>query len=117
MWLGPKRRQLTDWITQLRVKSTSILIDLQIFRWLEGPIARPTIVIHFFDDFAAEHGLSVQPGNGLIKNLAELSGPAFKLAKISQYLDSTPLRLPTRFPVHMIERLPVGASHASCVWS
>jgi len=27
------------------------------------------------------------------------------------------LRLPLRFPVHMIERLPVGASHASCVCS
>jgi len=84
MWLGPKRGHLTDWTTQLWVKNTGRLTDLRSSPWLEGPIARPTgIGIQFFDDFAAEHGLSVQSGTGLIKNLAELSGPRFKLAEIS----------------------------------
>jgi len=84
MWLGPKSGYLTDWTTQLWVKSTGISTDLQLSPWLEGPIARPTGVgIRFFDDFAAERGLSVQSGTGLIKNLAELSGPGFKLAEIS----------------------------------
>src|SRR5215831_16943582 len=84
MWLGPKRGHLTDWTTQLWVKTTGILTDLQSSPWLEGPIARPTgIGTHFFDDFAAERGLSVQSGTGLIKNLAELSGPGFKVGEIS----------------------------------
>src|SRR5262249_54303596 len=84
MWLGPKHGYLTDWTTRLWVKTTGIRTDLQSSPWLEGPIARPTgIGIHFFDDFAAERGLSVQSGTGLIKNLAELSGPGFKVGEIS----------------------------------
>jgi hypothetical protein len=65
MWLGPKRRQLTDWTTHLCGESTGIFIALQVFRWLEGPIARPTIGMRFFDDFTAAPGLSVQPRTGV----------------------------------------------------
>jgi hypothetical protein len=84
MWLGPKRGHLTDWTTQLWVKTTGTITDLQSSPWLDGPIARPTgIGVHFFDDFAAEHGLSVQAGTGLIKNFAELRGPEFKAADIA----------------------------------
>ena len=82
MWLGAKRGHLTDWTTQQWVKTTGILTDLQFSQWLE--IARPTgIEIRFFDDFAAENGLSVRSGTGLIKNLAELSGSGFKLGEVS----------------------------------
>lgn len=83
MWLGPKRGHLTDWTTQLWVKATGITTDLQSSPWLEGPIAKPTgIGVRFFDDFAADSGLSVASGTGLIKNLAELSGTDFRLEDI-----------------------------------
>jgi hypothetical protein len=84
MWLGPKRGHLTDWSTQLWVRASGIMTDLQSSPWLEGPIAKPTgIGVRFFDDFAAEHGLSVQSGTGLIKSLAQLSGPGFGLGEIT----------------------------------
>jgi hypothetical protein len=84
MWLGSKRGHLTDWTTQLWVKATGTVTDLRSSQWLEGPIAKPTgIGGRFFDDFAAEQGLSVQSGTGLIKNFAELSGSAFELEQIT----------------------------------
>ncbi|HWC20183.1 MAG TPA: hypothetical protein VG498_24425 [Terriglobales bacterium] len=84
MWLGPKRGHLTDWTTQIWVKTNGVKTDLKSSPWLEGPIAKPTgIGVRFFDDFAAEHGLSVQAGTGLIKNLAQLSGPGLRLEEIT----------------------------------
>jgi hypothetical protein len=84
MWLGPKRGNLTDWTTQLWVKTTGTLTNLRLSPWLDGPIGEPTgIGVGFFEDFAAEHGLLVQTGTGLIKNFADLRGPDFKAADIA----------------------------------
>jgi len=60
-------------------QSTGVATDLESSPWLDGPIAKPTGVgVRFFDVFAAEQGLSVQAGTGLIKNFAELAGPSFQ---------------------------------------
>ena len=79
MWLGSRRGYLTDWTTQLWVKATGRIIDLQSSPWLDGPTAKVTGVgSRFFEEFAAENGLLVRPGSGLIEDFSALRGPAFR---------------------------------------
>ena len=42
IWLGAKRGQLTDWITQLWVRHTGTRVAVSGGHWLSGPSAPTT---------------------------------------------------------------------------
>jgi hypothetical protein len=73
MWLGKKRGHLTDWTTQLWVRSTGQRVNLDLHPWLKGPIGKPTgIGSDFFHQLADEQNLTVETGRGLIKDFNQL---------------------------------------------
>jgi hypothetical protein len=78
IWLGPKRGFLTDYVTQLWVKTTGRAIDLHECPWLEGPVGKPDgIGPDFFEELAKQESLCLQSGHGLLRNFGDLRGPAF----------------------------------------
>jgi len=84
MWLGLQRGYLTDWTTQVWVKTSGRKTDLKSCPWLQGPIAKPTGIGNmFFESFAQEQGLEARPGAGLIRNFAALAGPQFKAEEVA----------------------------------
>ena len=84
MWLGTRRGYLSDWTTQLWVKATGKAILLQSSPWLNGPVAKATGVgARFFDDFAAESGLLLSPGTGLIRDFLALGGTTFRAESVA----------------------------------
>ncbi len=73
MWLGTKRGYLTDWTTQLWVKSTGKRVSLDDHPWLHGPIGKPTgIGSDFFHELANEQNLTVERGRGLFEDFNQL---------------------------------------------
>jgi hypothetical protein len=78
IWLGTSRGSLSDWLTQLWVRSTGRSIPPKDLDWLSGPTG-PTQGIgpRFFDDDASRAGfeiLPVQPPPGLVPDLAASLG-------------------------------------------
>jgi hypothetical protein len=73
MWLGTKRGYLTDWTTQMWVKSTGKRVSLDDHPWLHGPIGKPTgIGSDFFHELANEQNLTVERGRGLLEDFNQL---------------------------------------------
>lgn len=87
IWLGAKREYLSDWVTQRWVQLTGKRIDIEREFWLQGPVGNTTgIGLNFFDEFAAESGLTVQRqvGNsGLINDFNLLTASDFAPSTIS----------------------------------
>jgi hypothetical protein len=75
LWLGDKRGNLSDWLTQQWVRATGRRIELVDNSWLVGPIGNARLIgQEFFADYAKEHSLEIaQAGpRGLIQDFREL---------------------------------------------
>jgi hypothetical protein len=81
IWLGERRGELVDWVTQRWVQITGRRVPLADAPWLAGPVGSVRgIGVDFFERWAASQGMQVlQPGpaDGLVEGLALLAGPAF----------------------------------------
>lgn len=74
IWLGERRGFLSDYVTQLWVKTTGRRVDLMKEPWLEGPVGTTReIGADFFHSLASREGLLVRPGNGLIQDFSKIS--------------------------------------------
>ena len=85
IWLGESRGYLTDWVTQLWVRTTGRRVDLATNRWLDGPVGHARGVgLRFFDDLATQQGLTVRRGgeSGLLPNFAALAAHDFDPANV-----------------------------------
>lgn len=57
LWLGEKRGQLSDWVTQQWVRATGRRITLADHPWLDGPVGDTrSIGSDFFTRYAQRHG-------------------------------------------------------------
>jgi hypothetical protein len=81
MWLGERRGNLIDWLTQKWVQATGRYIDLTRHSWLQGPIGFTRgIGPDFFNKWADAERLVVThytSGKGLIPSFSILAGPSF----------------------------------------
>lgn len=86
MWLGDRRGNLIDWLTQQWVRMTGRRITLASHPWLSGPVGSTRSVgKDFFDTWAAAENLSVaryRSGKGLLPSFIELAGPAFDASTV-----------------------------------
>jgi hypothetical protein len=90
IWLGKRRGYLSDYVTQLWVRSTGRRVRLSEQPWLQGPAGNTRLIgKEFFTDYAKEHGLDVirSGTRGLIRDFEELSGPSNDLSAVA-----TPVR-------------------------
>ncbi len=91
VWLGARRGELVDWVTQRWVQLTGRRIELASAPWLEGP----TGSVHgigpdFFDTFAQRRGLAVLPPSdeaGLVDGLHALASPRFDPTTVAPAID------------------------------
>src|SRR5438128_1837179 len=87
MWLGDRRGNLIDWLTQRWVWATGRRVDLASNPWLAGPVGQTRGVgPDYFDKWAAAENLAVirhQSGKGLLPSFAALSGPEFESSAVA----------------------------------
>jgi hypothetical protein len=80
-WLGSKYGYLTDWVTQIWVKTMGRAIDPLSDSWLLGPVGKARYIgKDYFYELASESDLTVDdssPGRGLIQDFNALSGLTF----------------------------------------
>jgi hypothetical protein len=87
IWLGDKRGNLSDWVTQCWVKATGRRVSLEQKPWLAGPAGSPQgIGRHFFATYATERNLEiVQTGvRGLIPDFSRLTSGNPATAEIAE---------------------------------
>lgn len=74
IWLGEKRGNLSDWVTQVWVRAMGRRIRLRDHPWLDGPVG-PTSGIgkDYFAGYAASKGLSIA-GDGVRGLLRDFNG-------------------------------------------
>lgn len=81
MWLGDRRGNLIDWMTQRWVWATGRRVDLDTAPWLAGPVGETRgIGLDYFDRWAAAENLTVtrhRSSKGLLPSFAALGGPTF----------------------------------------
>ncbi len=86
MWLGDRRGNLTDWLTQRWVCVTGRRTDLAAAPWLAGPVGMARGVgLNFFEKWAAAENLTVtrhRSGKGLLPSFTALSGPDFSSSAV-----------------------------------
>lgn len=87
-WLGERRGDLIDWLTQRWVKLTGKRIALIDAPWLTGPVGAVTgIGADFFARWGPQNGLRVlppSPDDGLLRTLGELAGPTFRPSDVHE---------------------------------
>ncbi len=87
MWLGDRRGNLIDWLTQRWVWATGRCVDLATDPWLAGPVGQTRGVgLDYFDKWAAAENLTVtrhRSGKGLLPSFAALSGPDFDSSAVA----------------------------------
>jgi hypothetical protein len=87
MWLGDRRGNLIDWLTQRWVCTTGRRVNLAAELWLAGPVGQTRGVgLDFFDKWAAAENLTVtryRSGKGLLPSFAALSGPGFDASAVA----------------------------------
>jgi hypothetical protein len=83
-WLGEKRGYLSDWLTQLWVRSTGRGVALAEHAWLDGPCGLTSgIGADFYERLARATGLEIRPSaEGLMRSFAALAGPSFVPAAV-----------------------------------
>lgn len=85
-WLDEKRGYLSDWITQLWVKSSHLKINPLQEPWLDGPKGNPkSIGESFFNEYAMRNNLEVDPGSndsGLLDEFSQLNSQYFDVTKV-----------------------------------
>jgi hypothetical protein len=81
VWLGERRGDLVDWVTQRRVQITGRRVALADAPWLAGPSGSVRgIGPDFFARWGESQGMRVlpsRPDDGLVDGLAALAGPGF----------------------------------------
>ena len=93
IWLGEKRGEAVDWVTQRWVQLTGRRFELATVPWLEGPCgAVRGIGADFFERWGADQGLSVlspDSHDGLFsEGLEALRGPTFEPAEVDSVIDA-----------------------------
>jgi hypothetical protein len=86
IWLGNRRGYLSDWLTQVWVRTTGRRILLADNEWLAGPVGNTGLIgKEFFVDYARHHGLQVgrNKPQGLIDHFIELSGNDNPLERVA----------------------------------
>lgn len=87
MWLGDRRGDLIDWLTQRWVWLTGRRVDLAADPWLAGPVGSTHgIGLDYFDRWAAAEGMVVarhRSGTGLLPSFAALGGPQFDASAVA----------------------------------
>jgi len=82
VWLGERRGDLVDWVTQRWVQITGRRVALADATWLDGPTGSVRgIGADFFSRWGESNGLRVLPPgphDGLVESLGALAGPDFE---------------------------------------
>jgi hypothetical protein len=84
MWLGERRGNFSDWVTQRWVQATGKLVDLQSAAWLEGPVgATRGISADLVNDLARSEDLIPRPAAdaGLLSDFTRLAAADFDPSK------------------------------------
>lgn len=85
-WIDEKRGYLSDWLTQLWVKSSRYKVNVKEEKWLYGPIGEPkTIGESYFNDFAKKNGLLIDSNlsdAGLVNDFSHLDSQHFCTDKV-----------------------------------
>jgi hypothetical protein len=92
LWLGDKRGNLSDWLTQQWVRTTGRQVNLNDQSWLGGPIGGSRLIgKEFFANYAKEHSLEMaQDGSrGLIQNFRDLCPHAGVAAGVRDFYERT----------------------------
>lgn len=85
-WIDDKRGYLSDWLTQLWVKSSRVKINPKTERWLDGPIGEPNIIGEsYFEEFANKNNLMIETGSkeGLVDDFSHLDSKQFSSEKVN----------------------------------
>ena len=92
VWLGQRRGEAVDWITQRWVQITGRRIALDEAPWLSGPCGSVHgIGADFFEQWGQARGLTVlptQPDDGLVPSLSALRGPDFDPDAVHPSIDA-----------------------------
>lgn len=95
IWLGEKRGQLSDWVTQQWVRATGCHISLSDHPWLQGPVGDTrSIGADFFTRYAGRNGYElIESGSrGLIPSFQALeqnSGLASVAQPVKDFYEET----------------------------
>lgn len=91
IWLGERRGELVDWVTQRWVQITGRRVALADAPWLAGPSGSVRgIGADFFAQWGESQGLSVLPparDAGLVEGLGALAGPRFDPRGVHPIID------------------------------
>lgn len=91
VWLGERRGDLVDWVTQRWVQITGRRVALADAPWLVGPTGSVHgIGADFFSRWADSQGMQVMepsPDAGLVTGLAALAGPGFDPHEVDPKID------------------------------
>jgi len=84
MWLGEKRGQLVDWLTQRWVQFSGRRVGLADWPWLAGPVGSTLgIGPAYYESLAESQQLRLQTGPaGLMRRFSDLAGPGFDPTRI-----------------------------------
>lgn len=85
-WIDEKRGYLSDWLTQLWVKSSRVKINPRNESWLDGPIGEPKIIGEsYFKEFANKNNLTIETGSeeGLVDDFSHLNSSQFSSDKVN----------------------------------
>ena len=85
-WIDEKRGYLSDWLTQLWVKSSRVKINPKKQDWLDGPIGEPKIIGEsYFEEFANKNNLTIEIGSeeGLVDDFSHLNSSQFSSEKVN----------------------------------
>ena len=88
-WIDEKRGYLSDWLTQLWVKSSRIKINPQKEEWLDGPIGEPKLIGEsYFKEFANKNNLIIEAGSekGLVEDFSHLNSSQFNSDKLNSQI-------------------------------
>jgi hypothetical protein len=91
VWLGERRGDLVDWVTQRWVEITGRRVALADVPWLTGPSGSVHgIGADFFERWGETQGLRVLdpgPEDGLVEGLGALAGPGFDPEAVNPAID------------------------------
>lgn len=91
VWLGERRGDLVDWVTQRWVEITGRRVALADAPWLAGPSGSVRgIGADFFERWAESqrmHVLAPAPDAGLVDGLTALAGPGFDPTEVHPAID------------------------------
>ncbi|MBO6623079.1 MAG: hypothetical protein JJ892_07925 [Balneola sp.] len=85
-WIDGKRGYLSDWLTQLWVKSSRVKINPHYENWLDGPTGEPKIIGEsYFEEFATKNKLTIETGSeeGLVEDFSHLNSSQFSSDKVN----------------------------------